>query len=99
MCSYSSCLGVFYFFMMRRTPRSTRTATLLPYTSLFRSLPVAWFMACRDRRTRDLLVLAITIPFWTNLLIRTYGWVLILRDQGLVNAALIGTGEIGRAHV
>ncbi len=72
--------------------RSIALAAATTVLSVLIGLPVAWFMACRDKATRDLLVLAITIPFWTNLLIRTYCWVLILRDQGLVNAALIGTG-------
>ena len=40
------------------------------------------------------MLLLITIPFWTNLLIRTYCWILILRDTGLINNALIGMGVI-----
>src|SRR3546814_5233811 len=43
LCSYRSCmcvrlLIVFFFLMIRRPPRSTRTDTLFPYTTLFRSL-------------------------------------------------------------
>src|SRR3546814_18772992 len=34
---------VFFFLMIRRPPRSTRTDTLLPYTTLFRSAIAAWF--------------------------------------------------------
>ena len=44
-------------------------------------------MAPRDRR--NLLILLVTIPFWTNLLIRTYCWILVLRDTGLINNALL----------
>ena len=50
--------------------------------------PLAWWMATRPPRRQQLLVLLVTVPFWTNLLIRTYCWVLILRDDGLVNQAL-----------
>lgn len=57
-------------------------------------LPMAWYMATRGPRLRQVLVLLVTIPFWTNLLIRTYCWVLLLRDQGLVNKVLIATGLI-----
>src|SRR3546814_11728194 len=46
------CLYVFFFLMMRRPPRSTRTDTLLPYTTLFRSLCGA--NADRLRVTRQL---------------------------------------------
>src|SRR3546814_12459701 len=34
-----SCLFLFFFLMIRRPPRSTRTDTLFPYTTLFRSAP------------------------------------------------------------
>src|SRR3546814_20010620 len=34
---YTSCLSLFFFLMIRRPPRSTRTDTLFPYTTLFRS--------------------------------------------------------------
>src|SRR3546814_8758124 len=38
MCTlYVLCVGVFFFLMIRRPPRSTRTDTLFPYTTLFRS--------------------------------------------------------------
>ena len=45
-------------------------------------------MATRRPGLRRLLVLLVTIPFWTNLLIRIYCWVLLLRDEGLVNQTL-----------
>ena len=41
----------------------------------------------------------ITIPFWTNLLIRTYAMLLIVRDQGLINNFLIGIGLIDQPIV
>src|SRR3546814_17694378 len=40
---YFMCFFVFLFLMIRRPPRSTRTDTLVPYTTLFRSLFTAWF--------------------------------------------------------
>ncbi len=51
-------------------------------------LPTAWYIATRPEHQRNKLVLLVTIPFWTSLLIRTYCWVLILRDQGLINLTL-----------
>lgn len=57
--------------------------------------PVAYFMAMQPPRRQTLLVFLVTIPFWTNLLIRTYCWILILRDSGLVNSVLIGSGLVG----
>src|SRR3546814_7189835 len=39
-----------FFLMIRRPPRSTRTDTLFPYTTLFRSMRQPWRCACRRRR-------------------------------------------------
>jgi len=46
--------------------------------------PVALWMSGLKPRARNLMVLAITIPFWTNLLIRNYAWLIILREHGWV---------------
>jgi spermidine/putrescine transport system permease protein len=56
--------------------------------------PVAYFVAMQPPRRRNLLVALITVPFWTNLLIRTYCWILILRDTGLINNLLLAAGVI-----
>ncbi|MCX5493364.1 ABC transporter permease [Kaistia dalseonensis] len=55
-------------------------------------LPVAWFIACQPAKWRTWLVFVVTLPFWVNSLIRTYCWVLLLRDQGLINLALQKSG-------
>jgi spermidine/putrescine transport system permease protein len=78
--------------------RSVLLAALATAVCLLASVPVAWHMATRPPRLRRVLVLLVTVPFWTNLLIRTYCWVLLLRDQGLVNRALTGLG-VSRAPV
>src|SRR3546814_18173541 len=41
---------MFFFLMIRRPPRSTRTDTLFPYTTLFRSVPGSGLCLCGDRR-------------------------------------------------
>lgn len=48
-------------------------------------LPVALWMASLSRGARDIAVLLITIPFWTNLLVRNYAWLIILREDGAVS--------------
>lgn len=72
--------------------RSLVQAVLATAFCVLIGLPMAWYMATRPPRTRQVLALLVTIPFWTNLLIRTYCWVLLLRDQGLVNGALQSLG-------
>jgi spermidine/putrescine transport system permease protein len=56
--------------------------------------PAAYFMATRPERQRDLWVFLITIPFWTNLLIRTFSMQLIIRDEGVINIVLMNLGLI-----
>jgi len=58
------------------------------------ALPLAWYMATRPPKLRQIMVLLVTIPFWTTLLIRTYCWVLLLREQGVVNHVLQATGIV-----
>ncbi|TNC72622.1 ABC transporter permease [Rubellimicrobium roseum] len=57
-------------------------------------LPTAWFIATRPARTRTLWLFLITIPFWTNLLIRTFAIMEVIRNEGLLNSALLGLGLI-----
>jgi spermidine/putrescine transport system permease protein len=76
--------------------RSFWLAALTTVVCLFVGFPTAYFMATRPPAQRNYWVFLITIPFWTNLLIRTYAIMLIIRDEGLVNDALIGAGLIDR---
>ena len=74
--------------VLARSIAQAAAATLLCVIAGF---PLAWWTATRTPRRRQLLVLLLTVPFWTSLLIRTYCWVLIMRDNGLVNQALAAT--------
>ena len=60
-------------------------------------LPGAWlphrvYLALQPERRRNLLLFLVTVPFWTNLLVRVYAWILLLRNGGLVDAGLQGIG-------
>ena len=68
--------------------RSFKLAGLATLLSLFAGFPIAYFIATRPERQKHIWIILITIPFWTNLLIRTYAWILILRSEGLINNAL-----------
>ncbi len=61
--------------------------------------PTAYFMATRPPHQRALWVFLITIPFWSNLLVRTLAVMLIIRDEGLINDALIWLGLIDKPIV
>jgi spermidine/putrescine transport system permease protein len=48
--------------------------------------PFAYWIARQAERYRNALIFLVMIPFWTNFLVRTYAWILILRDSGLINS-------------
>jgi len=47
--------------------------------------PLAYFMSQMPPRIASLCMLAVLLPFWTSLLVRTYAWLVLLQRQGLVN--------------
>jgi spermidine/putrescine transport system permease protein len=55
-------------------------------------LPTALWMAFQPPRRRLALVFVVTVPFWTNLLVRTYAWILLLRRGGAIEQALAWIG-------
>jgi spermidine/putrescine transport system permease protein len=74
-----------------------RSVSLSMMTTLFTFIlgfPTAWFIATRPPSQRAMWLFLITIPFWTNLLIRTYAINEVLRKEGLVNAVLLKLGVI-----
>ncbi len=74
--------------------RSLWVAVVSVVGCLVIGFPVAYYIASQPEARRNTLLLLITIPFWTNLLIRTYCWILVLRDTGLINSALLSLGII-----
>ena len=63
-------------------------AGLTTFICLIIAFPVALFITFAPERWRPLLLLAIILPFWTNLLIRTYALIAVLRTRGYVNFSL-----------
>ncbi len=56
--------------------------------------PTAWFIATRPPTSRTLWLFLITVPFWTNLLIRTFAIQEMIRNSGLINTLLLWSGLI-----
>lgn len=76
--------------------RSVRLSLITTALALFFGFPTAYFIATRSPRTREVWVFLITIPFWTNLLIRTFAMQEVIRNEGVINTVLIGLGLIER---
>lgn len=64
--------------------------------TLLVGFPTAYFIATRPEKTRELWLFLITIPFWTNLLIRTFAILEIIRNEGLINGLMLKFGLISK---
>ena len=67
---------------------SLRIACLTTAFTLLLGYPFAWFLSRQRERTRNVLLMLVVIPFWTSALMRTYGWMILLRNKGLLNGLL-----------
>jgi spermidine/putrescine transport system permease protein len=76
--------------------RSLFFAVLTTVMCLILGFPTAYFMATRPPAQRNWWVLMITIPFWSNLLVRTLAIMFIIRDEGLINHILLAMHVIDR---
>ncbi len=68
--------------------RSASTALVCTAICLLLGYPFAYYLARYKPKHRSILLLLVVVPFWTNFLIRTYAWILILRTEGLLNSLL-----------
>lgn len=74
-----------------------RSVSLAFVTTVFAFLigfPTAYFIATRNEKSRNTWLFLITIPFWTNLLIRTFAIMELIRNEGVINTFLLKLGLI-----
>jgi len=73
--------------------------SIAAYTTLLSLLigyPFAYFMARAKPKWRNILMLLVIVPFWTNALVRVYGWRILLLANGPINTFLLHIGLIDR---
>lgn len=68
---------------------SLKIGIQVTFITLFVAYPVAYYLAFTDHKQKNLMLLLVIIPFWINLVIRTYAWRLILGRGGLINFFLV----------
>ncbi|MGX8834472.1 ABC transporter permease [Amedibacillus sp. YH-ame6] len=73
---------------------SLRIAFITTILCILIGYPVAYVIA--KSKQRNLLILLVTLPMWINMLVRTYAWIGILSDNGLINnlLSLVGLGHV-----
>ena len=74
--------------------RSLKMSFLTTIVTLLLGFPTAYVIATRSEKTKDFWLFLITIPFWTNLLIRTFALQEVIRNEGLINRTLKYMGLI-----
>ncbi len=74
--------------------RSAGLSLVTTVLTLLIGFPTAYFIATREENKRELWLFLITIPFWTNLLIRTFAILEIIRNEGFINTMLLKAGLI-----
>ncbi|WP_314089130.1 ABC transporter permease [Shinella sp. M31] len=74
--------------------RSIQLSFFTTILTVILGFPTAYFIATRPPHTREIWVFLVTIPFWTNLLIRTFAMQQVIRNEGLLNTALLWLGVI-----
>ena len=73
---------------------SVRYATITTILCLLIVYPVAYWISRYGGRHKVFLLILVMLPFWTSYLIRTYSWMILLRDNGVVNTILQALGII-----
>lgn len=74
--------------------RTVLLSVLATALTLVLGFPTAWFIATRPRRDRSFWLFLITVPFWCNLLVRTFAIMELIRNEGVINSLLRWAGLI-----
>jgi len=88
--SYTRLFDLLYLTILARSFAMALAATALCLVFAF---PAALFIS-RAPRHKNLYLQLVMLPFWTSFLVRTYAWLFLLRDTGLINTALRAIGII-----
>ena len=78
--------------------RSLKLAAISTAVCLLLGYPIAYIMARAKEKTQKTMVTLIMIPMWMNFLIRTYAWMTLLQDTGIING-LLGSLGLGQVHI
>ncbi|MFC5427849.1 ABC transporter permease subunit [Paraburkholderia denitrificans] len=73
---------------------SVMVAAISTLLCLLIGYPMAYYIARSNPASRNVLMMAVMLPFWTSFLIRVYAWIGILKNNGLLNNFLMSTGLI-----
>ena len=73
---------------------SIKTAAISTFLCLLLGYPMAYYIARQPPGRRNILLLAVILPFWISFLLRVYAWIGLLNTRGVINTFLMWTGLI-----
>jgi spermidine/putrescine transport system permease protein len=73
---------------------SARIASLTTIIALLLAYPAAYAISLAPRQRQNRYLFLVMLPFWSNYLIRTYAWIVLLNREGIINKGLSGIGLI-----
>lgn len=79
---------------LKLTYRTIINSLAVTFISLIISYPLAYFMAKKFKGLKNIVMILILIPFFTNQLVRVYSWLIFLQDGGVLNSFLQSVGLI-----
>jgi spermidine/putrescine transport system permease protein len=91
--NYTRALDSLYIGVLIKSIFIAAAATVLAFLIGF---PVAYAITKLPTNRQNIMLVLIVLPFWTNFLIRTYAWIVLLNTQGFLNKGLINMGVISQ---
>jgi spermidine/putrescine transport system permease protein len=91
--NFRRALDPVYLAILVDSARIALTATLL---SILLAYPAAYAISRANPRVQTALLVLVMLPFWSNYLIRTYAWMVLLNREGIINALLTSIGAINQ---
>jgi len=79
---------------LRILANSAKIAGLATLIAVLIAYPTAYAITAAPRRRQPAYLVLIMLPFWSNYLIRTYAWIVLLNREGLINRGLSGAGVV-----
>lgn len=92
----SNYLNIFDVTYLRILLKSCVIALITTFICICISYPFALILREKSEKIRNLMTKLVMIPFLTNSLIRTYGWITLLRKNGVINSGLLGLNIIDK---
>jgi putative spermidine/putrescine transport system permease protein len=73
---------------------TAKTAAVATIGALVLAYPIAYTLTISGGKVRGLILVFVLIPYWVDIIVRSFSWLILLGDNGIVNKALIGLGIV-----